>query len=290
MDTEPTQVLASERTESQVLNSWIDDPDANRLFTHQHVDADAAFSAALVRIIKPGTLLNFVPANQTIEGDDSIGVDMLNGDQTVKGLEDGSAFGLIVATMAERGTVWRRAFGKWANQINLTDSGKWCRDSVLFVQLVRAWRRVGLDDASIVDRAYEILSGHLEYVKADLESRTASEQHPINDGIAIILDGQDVSRYVLFKRGARVIIYHGESFGQCIMLSKNEMKQGRSFGELDGLLPDHWFIHPAGFLAAHGTKKAPQPLSTSGISLENLNSMLLDWLNTSPFGKSGFEG
>jgi len=273
--TKPQEAL----TETEVLESWIDDPDAVQLFTHQHVDADAVLSVAIIRLVKPEVELRFVPANTTVTDTDAIAVDMLNGPRAVKGLKQGSAFGLIVETLASRDKVWKIAFGKWAKQLNITDSGKYCKDALLFVQLVRSWRVIGLDDAVIVDRAEEILRGRMKIVCLEKESRKATKDIPIHNGVALVLEGMSADRHTLFKRGVRAVIYHGESFGQCVMLSKKELATGRTLGELDGRLPDHWFIHPAGFLAAHGTKKAPQSLETSGISLETLCALISSWLN-----------
>ena len=265
--------------EQQVLNTWIDDPEANIAYTHMRVDADAALSAALIQIIKPELTLSFVSADTCVEEDGAIGLDMLNGSQAIKGLSAGSAFGLIVQTMCDRDVIWKQAFGKWAKQLNLTDSGKRCRDSLLFVQLVRAWRQEGLDDPEIVQRTYEILRGHLSCEKSTQFNRNAAKSHPIENRLAFVGDGENADRRALFHRGARVVVMYGESTGICMMLSPKEMKKGRSLGELDGFLPDHWFIHPDGFIAAHGTKKAPQSMSTSGITIDELRTLLIDWFD-----------
>ena len=273
-----TKINSAPASEYEILNNWIDDSEKNRLFTHLHVDADAAFSAALIKLVKPDLDLSFVPADTSIDDEESLGVDMLNGTRTVKGLKQGSAFGLIVSVLGNRDKVWRKAFGRWAKQINITDSGKHCKDSLLFVQLVSAWHAAGANDEEIVARAHEILYGHFKNIKRELDSVEKSKTHPIVNGISIIGEGENVSKRTLFHRGAKVVIRHGENTGVCLLLSKKEQNKGRSLVELEGLLPDHWFIHPAGFIAAHGTKKAPKTFSTCGTSLDELTDLLDDWL------------
>ncbi len=274
-----TKINSAPASEYEILNNWIDDSEMNRLFTHLHVDADAAFSAALIKLVKPDLDLSFVPADTSIDDEESLGVDMLNGNRTVKGLKQGSAFGLIVHVLGNRDKVWRKAFGRWAKQINITDSGKYCKDSLLFVQLVSAWQSIGLTDEEIVSHAQDIMRGHLNNTKRELAAKETSNSHPIVNGISIIAEGENVSKNVLFTRGAKVVIRHGENTGICLLLSSKEQKKGRSLCELKGLLPKHWFIHPAGFIAAHGTKKAPKKFSTCGTSLEDLVELLDDWLS-----------
>ena len=106
-----------------------------------------------------------------------------------------------------------------------------------------------------------------------------AKSHPIENHLAFVGEGESADRRALFHRGARVVVKYGESTGICMMLSPKEMKKGRSLCELDGFLPDHWFIHPDGFLAAHGTKKAPQSMSTSGMTIDELRILLIDWFD-----------
>ena len=262
-----------------IVNNWIDDPEKCEVFTHEYVDADAAFSSALLRLIKPDIILSFVPADTYVDDTDIIGLDMLNGSNSVKGLGQGSTFGLLVKVLAKRDKIWNKAFKQWAKQLNLTDSGKYCRDSLLFPQLINAWRCAGLTDYEMVDQAYTILSGYLEHTQRDYLKARAATNHPIEDGISVILEDQEIAGWVLFKRGAKVIIHYGESSGICVRLSPKECKKGRSLVELEGLLPEHWFIHPDGFIAAHGTKKAPKSASSGGISLSELIDLIDDWLS-----------
>ena len=116
--------------EKNTLKEWLNKEDPITIVTHQKVDADAAFSAALLKVLKPHAALAFVRADEEIQDERTIAVDLSNGSRTVKGLEVGSAFGLIVETMRDidKPVFKAKALGK---QLNLTDSGKHCHDNVV---------------------------------------------------------------------------------------------------------------------------------------------------------------
>ena len=63
------------------------------------MDADAAFSAALLKILRPHAAWVFVRADAVIDDERSIAVDLSNGKSAVKGLEIG--IGLIVEVMKD---------------------------------------------------------------------------------------------------------------------------------------------------------------------------------------------
>ena len=70
----------------------------------------------------------------------TLGVDLSNGERTIKGLDVGSAFGLLVLGMKSIDLPIYSALRSWASQLNRTDSGKGCRDAVVLAELVKAWR------------------------------------------------------------------------------------------------------------------------------------------------------
>ena len=80
---------------------WISTEDPIPIVTHQKVDADAAFSAALLKVLRPHAVLQFVRADFITVDERSIAVDLSEGSHAVKGLGFGSAFGLIVDVLKE---------------------------------------------------------------------------------------------------------------------------------------------------------------------------------------------
>ena len=128
------------REEMNKVKDWLSKEDPVTIATHQKVDADAAFSAALLQILRPQAGLKFVRADAEITDESCLAVDLCEGPRAVKGLEEGSAFGLIIITMKEIDRPVYKALRRWGNQLNLTDSGKNCNDSVVLAELVTCWR------------------------------------------------------------------------------------------------------------------------------------------------------
>ena len=85
---------------------WLSHPGPLTVCTHVHVDADAAFSAALALYMaesagKPCTL-RFLGANTVVDDADQLAVDMSNGASAIKGKGAGSAFGALVYALPVR--------------------------------------------------------------------------------------------------------------------------------------------------------------------------------------------
>ena len=150
--------VVEERTEGEVLQTWLARTGECVVRTHMRVDADAAFSAALILEVKPEAQLELTPAAETTDDPSLLAVDMLNGRQAIKGLEQGSAFGLLHKELGTKNKAIHKLFWGWAKQLNLTDSGKRCNDGVVLAQLVNSWRQVGLSDEEIVFRARELIT------------------------------------------------------------------------------------------------------------------------------------
>ncbi len=68
-----------------ILQTWLNRDDPLIIATHQQVDADAAFSAALLRVIKPNAAIVFVRADSTISQPEVIAVDLMNGIKCCEG-------------------------------------------------------------------------------------------------------------------------------------------------------------------------------------------------------------
>ena len=265
--------------EKNTLKEWLNKEDPITIVTHQKVDADAAFSAALLKVLKPHAALAFVLAYEEIQDERTIAVDLSNGSRTVKGLEVGSAFGLIVETMRDIDKPVFKALRRWAKQLNLTDSGKHCHDNVVLAEMVNAWRSLRFDDTQIVSRAIELIDGKIRAEKRNLELRTTAKSVSINGGVAVVPQGTRVKAGHLFKRGAKAVIRQSDC-GQSVIISKKMLESGISLKELEPMLPEGWFVHPDGFMACFGSVKAPKDYKESGIHINDLVTIIKTWIKS----------
>ncbi len=262
--------------EVKIITDWLDLKDEKTIRTHQQVDADAAFSAAIMMEYQRNAKLQFKRASFKTNKKNTLAVDMLNGKNAVKGLKQGSAFGLLVDVLGARDTLYKTCFKDWADQLNLTDSGKTCDDRVVLAELIGAWKTVGLDDKTIVNRARELIRGKLIGQKKREARQETSHDIPIYSNVAIVVDAY-VDKMTLFKRGAKAIVQRSDC-GIAIHLNRKVMQRGHNLTELENILPKDWFIHPQGFLACFGGPKAPRDPSECGISIEALLILVQNWI------------
>lgn len=264
--------------EIERFHEWLATEDPLSIATHMYVDADAAFSAALLSVLKPKAQVVFVSADSEIEDSRTLGVDLSNGERTIKGLDVGSAFGLLVLGMKSIDLPIYRALRSWAFQLNLTDSGKGCRDAVVLAELVKAWRSLGMGDKGCFKRAKELIEGKIKSERIDMKQKELSSKVNIKNGVAVISNGSKIRGAHVFNQGAKVLIRESE-VGHSIMISKEMTRKGIKLNELSPLLePRGWFIHPEGFLACYGSVKAPKDHSESGFCLDEIESFISTWL------------
>ena len=69
------------------VRNWLTLDDPVSIATHINVDADAAFSMALLKALRPEAATIFVRADEIIDDKRTLAVDLSNGKQAVKGLE-----------------------------------------------------------------------------------------------------------------------------------------------------------------------------------------------------------
>ena len=264
--------------EIERFHEWLATEDPLSIATHMYVDADAAFSAALLSVLKPKAQVVFVSADSEIEDSRTLGVDLSNGERTIKGLDVGSAFGLLVLGMKSIDLPIYRALRSWAFQLNLTDSGKGCRDAVVLAELVKAWRSLGMGDKGCFRRAKELIEGKIKSERSDMKQKELASKVNIKNGVAVISNGSKIRGAHVFNQGAKVLIRESE-VGHSIMISKEMTRKGIKLNELSPLLePRGWFIHPEGFLACYGSVKAPKDHSESGFRLDQIESFISTWL------------
>ena len=266
------------------VTDWIDRPGKAVLYTHANVDADAAFSAALMLMVREGaqgpnsTDIEFLPTDATVDSEDALAVDMMNGSSAIKGIDTGSAFGELVSILVKAELIPHRLYKNFAEQLNLTDSGKRCNDRVALAGLVKSWTYSGLCDREIVSRAREILGGMMKGMVKHRRRRIVSSRMPIHDGVALNLSGGGLDRRTLSRRGAFLVINQHEDIGQSVVLTSRGTRAELDLNDLRGALPERWFIHPNGFIACYGSMKGKKNPEDSGITLATLCKEVHDWL------------
>lgn len=269
MEQNPTLTKKTAKDEIIILQTWLNRDDPMIIVTHQQVDADAAFSAALLRVMKPNAAIIFVRADSTISQQEVIAVDLMNGTSAVKGLGVGSSFGLIVSTLKQSDPPFYKVLKPWAKQLNLTDQAKRCNDAVVLADMVSAWRSIGLDDKTIVSRAGELLLGKLKFILRRERQKTEASKIQIQGGVAVLGPDDHVPAKQLFQRGAKAVVRQGKD-GMAVILSRRAQESGISVANLQSSLNEQWFIHPDGFLASYGGPKAPKDPTESGVTLKSL--------------------
>jgi len=255
--------------EKNTLLDWLSREDAILIATHQQVDADAAFSAALLQVIKPDATIVFIRADSTISQPEVIAVDLMNGTSAVKGLGVGSTFGLIVSTLKQSNPAYFKVLKPWAKQLNLTDQAKRCNDAVILADMVSCWRNNGFDDRTIVERAVELLHGKLKLLRRREKQKVHASKIQIQGQVAVLGPNDNVPAKHLFQRGAKAVVREGKD-GMCVVLSKEAQKCGISVLNLESSLNEQWFLHPDGFLASYGGPKAPKNPEEAGITAKSL--------------------
>lgn len=269
MEQNPTPTKKTAKDEDVILRAWLDREDPMIIATHQQVDADAAFSAALLRVMKPNAAVVFVRADSAISQPEVIAVDLMNGASAVKGLSIGSSFGLIVSSLKQSNPSFYKVLKPWAKQLNLTDQAKRCHDAVVLADMVSAWRSIGLDDKTIVQRAEELLLGKLKFIQRRNRQKVEASKIQIQGGVAVLGPDDHVPAKQLFQRGAEAVVRQGKD-GMAVILSRRAQESGISVAGLESSLTEQWFIHPDGFLASYGGPKAPKDPAESGVTLKSL--------------------
>ena len=266
------------KQEIELFQSWLATEDPLSIATHLYVDADAVFSAALLSVLKPDAQVLFVSADIEIEDVRTLAVDLSKGKRAIKGRDVGSAFGLLVMGVKSIDPPVYRALHRWAHQLNLTDSGKGCRDSVVLAELVKAWRSLGLEDIDCFDRAKELVAGKIKSERSDAKQKQLAKSVKVQNGVAVIANGSKIRAAHIFNRGAEILVRESE-VGHSIMISKELIKKGIKLTELGSLLEKKgWFVHPVGFIACYGSVKAPKNFRESGLSLQEIVLLTSTWL------------
>ena len=255
--------------ETKLLKNWLEMNDPLAIATHQDVDADATFSAALLHTLRPNAAVVFLRVDAEVTAKEVIAVDMMTGPRAVKGLNVGSAFGLIVATIHQSHPLLFKALKPWAKQLNLTDQAKPCYDNVVLADLVNAWKAAGLNDREILDQAVLILEGKWKVAKRRAQQTNRAKAISIKNRVAVLGKDDHVRAKDMFKLGALAVVRESEQ-GLSVVLSKKAKQKGVRLNVLQEKLDDGWFFHPDGWLASFGGPKTPKNPEEAGVSVKVL--------------------
>jgi len=120
------------------------------------------------------------------------------------------------------------------------------------------------NDALVVERMSEILSGMLQAGRARQRATAEADKARVLDGgkVAIVINSQEfATNGILFEeRGIRVIVYvDGHNLG---VIRHGDESLRMDHAELRAVVEaageaSEWFAHPAGFLFCRGSRKAP---------------------------------
>ena len=260
-----------------------------KLYTHLFVDLDAVCSVRAARQFIPGAnhaALEFRPADWD-GGGSAIGdifLDIEAGGRGIKGekAEGGvihSCFALIVARHATPDDQ-----SALAHLVRFVDAQDAHGDAFRFLlpaveqQALAALAATGFNavlsairntharnDALVVERMSEILSGMLQAGRARERAVSGADQAAILEGgtVAVVVKDSDdpaINGILFDERGIRVIVYvDGDNLGitRCSGESlRMDHPRIRALVEAAGEA-DEWYAHPAAFLYCRGSRKAP---------------------------------
>ena len=260
--------------EMKIVSDWLKKEDPLAIATHMVVDADAAFSAALLHTLRPSAAVVFVRADAEITEEDVIAVDLMNGPRAVKGLNSGSAFGFLVSQIKESHPEFYSELKPWADQLNLTDQAKRCDDRVVLANLIEVWRASGLSDRDIVDRAVELLQGKQRFALRRHQQQSNASEIEIKNGVAVVKPEHHVRAKDIFRQGAHAVVRESHH-GLCIVLSRKPRKRDEpefhEGGTRQGL------VCPSGGIPRKLWRpESPKDPKKAGVSLDHLHSNAKD--------------
>ena len=275
-----------------------------RIFTHVHVDLDAALSAAFVKTFvtdfKDAELV-FVPAQwqgvSTVQipydfvKDQDIAVDVEAGGFGIKGDafqgRVGSAFSTLVKTYGT--PEMRKSLKGLCDYLDREDTGQShvSKDVVTLGTVLHSLRFTYPEnkaDAGLVQFCSQFLYGFYQKSLNALKAQEVADQARVFGSkkrkVALVTLPSGTNLYgvteALFKKGIHVVVYvDGNNVGA--MRSKHCQKSLNhpSFRKVVNALPgEDWFIHKDGFLVAHGTQKSPRPVPSKVKVMDLVNAGL----------------
>jgi hypothetical protein len=259
-----------------------------KIFTHFVVDLDAVCSVWAAKQFITGTAkatVEFRPANwdgnDMAEGD--LAVDIPAGGRGMKGEkgENGIVHSCLAFIVSQHASPEDQA--ALASLVRFVDAQDAHGSAVKFLapeasrEAQEALAMTGLNavlralqaanprnDAVVVEKMSEILSGMLQAGRARQRARAEADRAEILDGgkVAIVVNSREfATNGILYEeRGVRVIVYvDGNNLG---LIRHGDEALRMDHAELRAVVEDasevdEWFAHPAGFLFCRGSRKVP---------------------------------
>jgi len=262
------------------------------IYTHCNTDLDSAASVWAAKRFIPGyenSAIEFVPANwRGLDGVDhanvshnQLALDIAVG---IKGGRGGCAFAEIIRTWAPL-TEAREVLAPLVEYVTAQDTTG-CAEEALFGEENKAMAAFGLNtvlnslrrsfannDRQIVNYMSEIFdgwfSGAIERkraIAAARDCREVSEGSGLLHTVVVQAPVPPATNSILFDSGVGAIVFiDGRNLG--VVRSNKETFHVGDMVKDSGIVPEeeleHWFFHNDGFLAAHGTRKAPAEVFSS---------------------------
>lgn len=252
-----------------------------KIYTHMNVDLDAVASVWwMLRFKFPGAEIVFVPANWDGSGMEAgdVAVDIEAGGKGIKGeLKGGVRHSCFSTLVLQHGTTEdmqalaslmafvdaQDAYGSAYTHF-VPEAKPEARRVLLHCgvnAVLRAFQAMHYNDDMVVcERMSEIFDGMLKNGRnrrrAEEEAQTAEI---VGGRVAILRDPKSVTTTIILleEHGLDVVIYaDGCNLGA---VRRNDLRVRMDHPAIRAATngEDGWFFHPAGFLAARGTRKAP---------------------------------
>jgi hypothetical protein len=124
--------------------------------------------------------------------------------------------------------------------------------------VLRAFQAVNSDDNWVCNQMGTVFDGLFKNALGRLDAEEEADAQEVIGDVAIVRNSKHfATNGILMERGAKFVVYvDGDNMGITrrgdIHLPTNIGLEGVPFEE-----QNEWFVHPAGFLTARGTRKAP---------------------------------
>jgi len=198
-----------EKSEVHLARKLFSNIDEYRIATHKRLDADAAFSTALILSLQknPQPVI-FVDSTDVITDDNVMLLDFDLEENSIKGDGVGSCFGLLVKVMNRSDPVFYNYLITIAKHLNRTDSGKNDFHSYLDPHyLIRWWRLAKLDDSQIIHTIYLLFKGMQKSVEKEEEAQAYLKTYGRKEKFCMIVENPPkdakIQKFV-FRNGAGI--------------------------------------------------------------------------------------
>jgi hypothetical protein len=250
--------------------------DCPMLYTHQHLDLDAAASLWFyLRFVEPDAAIAFKPASwdgaELRDGDVALDLDV-----GIKGRRDPdgrvhSCFMTLIDRHA--GPQDQKALADLATYVDAQDAtgdavralGCIQKDAVRVLSstgltaLFRALQSAcGDDDYRLLERMCPLFDALLEQGRSRVRAEQEADQAEWIGRVAVQRDAREFATMeVLFARGALAVVYvEGYALGVVRAKDVDARMDAPPIRDLTAE-EDRWFFHESGFMATRGSRKAP---------------------------------